>query len=246
MSRNQTILSVASLVALLLIAPVPAGSQALDDDPSPADLEAAGSLLGGDKDEVAPTGERPDAPPSTSALAVNSPVFVPRTSRGAPAARIGGASRSGSPGLTVLALVPEFDGAAVTVAAQPTFYWHLSESTGHVVNFTLVKPDAVDPILDVMIKSDFEAGLHEIDLAAHGATLETGQAYLWFVAVVPDPDRRSGDIVARGAVKRVASEPEIEVDNVVSLAAAGIWYEALAAANAPQRDALLAQVGIQL
>ena len=215
---------------------------------SPIYLAAADSPLVGVKDGIGAKHDR-DLPSvaarSKSAVDVHSPVFIPRTSRGAPAARIGGASRSGSPGLVVLALVPQHDGAALTTTAQPTLYWHLSKPTEHAVNFTLIEPDAIDPILDVTIEGPFEAGVQEIDLTAHDASLETGRSYLWFVAVVPDPDRRSADIVARGAVERVLPQPDVEADDAVALAKAGIWYDALAATAGPQRTALLAQVGIE-
>ena len=51
--------------------------------------------------------------------------------------------------LIVLALVPEHDEAALTVLDQPTFYWHLSESTPHVVNFTLIEPTAVHQLASI-------------------------------------------------------------------------------------------------
>jgi hypothetical protein len=173
------------------------------------------------------------------------PIFVPRTNRGAPASRIGGASRSGDESLVVLALVPQYDEAALTASAQPTFYWHLSQGTTHAVNFTLIDPDGYAPILDVTIPGPFEAGVHPFHLAAHGAQLKTGHSYHWFVAVVPNPDRRSADIVARGAVERVEL-PGTATSDAVALAKAGIWYDAFDAAAGEQRSALLEQVGLEL
>jgi hypothetical protein len=133
------------------------------------------------------------------------------------------------------------------------------------VNFTLVDPDAIDPVLDVTLPGPFAAGFHTTPLARHGGRLEVGKRYDWYVAVMPDPERRSSDSVARGAVRRV-SEPELEsqlagADSeraLLLLASAGIWYEAMDTAQQrveqrpddpttrAERDALLTQVGIEI
>lgn len=249
MSLRLRNLPISCLVGVLGITLSPAATWAGSELLSPILLAAADSPQLAVKEGIATKSDR-DLPSvaarSETTVAVRSPVWIPRTSRGAPAARIGGASRGVDSGLMVLALVPQYDEAAVTATAQPTLYWHLSKSTQHAVNFTLIEPNAVDPILDVTLEGPFEAGVQEINLAAHGATLETDRSYLWFVAVVPDPDRRSADIVARGAVERVVPEPDVKADDALALAKAGFWYDALAATAGPQRTALLAQVGIEL
>jgi hypothetical protein len=193
------------------------------------------------------------------------PVWVPRVRRGAPASRVGGATRSRNNAVTIRTLVPEVDEAALTLAAQPRLYWHLSPRTTHSVNFTLLDPDVTDPVVDTIIKGPFEAGVHVLSLADYGVQLEPGGNYEWFVAVVPDPDNRSADSVARGVIIRVtdaklssqvaSSEPD---STTGLLAQSGIWYEALDLASRrmqkkpedaglrQQRDAMLQQVGLAL
>lgn len=193
------------------------------------------------------------------------PLWVPRIRHGAPASRIGGATRSQNKVVRIQTLVPEVDEAALTLAAQPTLYWHLSEKTTHPVNFTLIDPDAIDPIVDAMIEGPFEAGVQRLSLADYDARLETGRNYEWFVAVVPDTENRSADSVARGAIARIAdadlasqisaSEPTVAAS---LLARSGIWYEAFDAVSRgvretpedsqmrKRRDAMLAQVGLTL
>jgi hypothetical protein len=153
----------------------------------------------------------------------------------------------------------------LTLAAQPRLYWHLSPRTTHSVNFTLLDPDVTDPVVDTIIKGPFEAGVHVLSLADYGVQLEPGGNYEWFVAVVPDPDNRSADSVARGVIIRVtdaklssqvaSSEPD---STTGLLAQSGIWYEALDLASRrmqkkpedaglrQQRDAMLQQVGLAL
>jgi hypothetical protein len=215
------------------------------------------------KDRAAGTDQSEAAPPSPKAS--QPVVWAPRTRRGAPAARMGGASRRAGSQLVVLALVPEIDEAALTLREQPSVHWHLSDDSPHAVNFTLLDPNAIDPILDVTLDGPFTAGFHAVELAAHGGRLEVGTRYEWYVAVVPDPARRSADSVARGTILRV-SEPDLESqlsraesDRALSLlASSGIWYEAMESVQRrvqerpddpeprAERDALLAQVGIEL
>jgi len=191
------------------------------------------------------------------------PVWVPRMREGVPASRVGGATRAREKPVTIQTLVPEIDEAALTLAAAPSLHWHLSADTTHPVNFTLIDPDAIDPIVDAMLPGPFEAGFHTLSLADYDAQLEPGRHYEWFVAVVPDPKNRSADTVARGAISRIAdSELTSRIalakpDAVASLLAeSGIWYEALDALSRGaqqnpedpqprmQRSAMLEQVGL--
>lgn len=216
---------------------------------------------------VAIPGEIESSPQATVTPSVNSapPVFVPRIRRGAPAYRIGGATRSFNAEVTIQTLVPEIDEAALTLAAQPNFHWHLSADTPHSVNFTLLDPDLIEPMVDVMLPGPFRAGFHVLSLADHQAKLESGRLYEWYIAVVPNPEKRSVDTVARGAISRVddaalaSRVAEVEPAAVAELfAGAGIWYEALdalsqgvgqspddASAQA-RRTALLEHVGLVL
>lgn len=191
------------------------------------------------------------------------PVWVPRIREGAPASRIGGATRAREKPVTIQILVPEVDEAALTLAAQPNLHWHLSSDTTYPVNFTLIDPEAIDPIIDEMIAGPFEAGFHTLSLADYEAQLEPGRHYEWFVAVVPDPENRASDTVARGAISRVVDPvlasrvAKAELDAVPGLLAqAGIWYEAIDALSqsvrqSPEdpkprmrRSAMLEQVGL--
>jgi hypothetical protein len=196
------------------------------------------------------------------------PVWVPRIREGAPASRIGGATRAREKPVEFKILVPEVDEAALTLAAQPNLHWHLSEDTKHSVNFTLIDPEAIDPIVDAMIPGPFEAGYHMLSLADYEAQLNAGGHYEWFIAVVPDPNNRSSDTVARGAISRIEdAELSSQVAETMKskpsavaglLAQSGIWYEAIDALSQlveqnPEdndlrtwRSAMLQQVGLDI
>jgi hypothetical protein len=80
-------------------------------------------------------------------------------------------------------------------------------------------------------------GIHRIRLADYPVKLEPGVAYRWSVTVVPDPDRRSRDILASGTIERVEPSPALAArlqsarkdDLPFIYAEEGIWYDALAA-----------------
>lgn len=162
------------------------------------------------------------------------PVFVPRVRHGAPASRVGGATRARDTAVAIRTLVPEIDEAALTMRARPNLHWYLSGATSHPVNFTLLDPDVVEPMVDVMIEGPFEAGFHSVSLIDYDVQLAPGKRYEWFVAVVPDVESRSADAVARGAISRItdaalASQIGRAAPGEVAglLASSGIWYEAL-------------------
>jgi len=198
-----------------------------------------------------------DAQPSTSA-----PVYIP-PKRGNPGGRVGGGTRGIQREVFVLSvLAPDHSG--FTTSEQPSLYWYISNSTSLPVELTVMDPQGVQPILETRVPAPVQAGVHRLRLADHNIRLSPGAPYRWFVAVVPDADRRSKDILAGGAIERVEVPAELtakltkaQKSEVPFLyAEAGLWYDAVKAISdlieaAPQdqtlrkqRASLLAQVGL--
>ncbi|SPF48699.1 conserved exported hypothetical protein [Syntrophobacter sp. SbD1] len=190
------------------------------------------------------------------------PVYNPPL-RGAPGRRVAGGTRGngdGLPGLSVLAP----DHVGLTAQEQPSLYWLLSGPANCPIEFTIIEAQAVQPLLEVRIKPAVQMGLQCIRLADYGLRLKTGVQYGWFVTLVPDPDRRSKDVVAGGVIERVdlSGGVRAKLDQAGKknapfvYAEAGLWYDAISAvsdlaAAAPgdavvrkQRMALLRQVGL--
>ena len=211
---------------------------------------------------AAPREEPAPAPQAQGSTAPALPTYRPPL-RGAPGGRVGGGTRgTGREVFLLSVLAPDHTG--LTVHEQPTLYWFISRPTTLPVELTVVDPQGSQPVLEVRIPSPVQAGIHHLRLADHGVRLAPGVAYRWYVAVAPDPDRRSRDILAGGAIERVEFPDELrrelaqaETGAVPFLyAQAGIWYDALAAIselveaapNEPrfrqQRTALMAQVGL--
>jgi hypothetical protein len=208
--------------------------------------------------------EKPKTP--ASGIQVQPPITVPVYKpplRGAPRGRIGGGTRGTGAGVIVLsALAPDHSGR--TTSEQPSLYWSISSATAFPVEVTLVDASSTEPVLELTIPQPVRAGLHAIRLADHGIRLAEGVPYRWYVAVVPDVNRRSKDILAGGIIERVPPPDGLHErlararseDRPSIYAEAGLWYDALAAssdliARAPedgtlreQRAALLGQVGL--
>ncbi len=164
---------------------------------------------------------------------IDMPVYRPPT-RGVPIAREGGASRgTGSELCTLTLIVPDHLGLAVQ--KQPSFYWFVSGSTKGQIEFTIIGNKAIEPLLEINLGTQIEPGIHNISLADHVVNLIPGQQYWWYVALVPDPDRRSKDIVAGAVIECI--EPSEELNkNLIHVrneklphvyADRGIWYDAL-------------------
>jgi len=194
--------------------------------------------------------------------AADAPVYKPPT-RGAPGGRVGGGTRGTQREVFVLSvLAPDHSG--FTTSEQPSLYWYISAPTSLPVEVTVMDPQGVQPILETRLSPAVKAGVQRIRLADYNVRLSPGAAYRWFVAVVPDADRRSKDILAGGAIERVETPDELKAKLIQTAnkdmpsvyAEAGIWYDALRAISdlieaAPQdqelqkqRAAMLAQVGL--
>lgn len=191
----------------------------------------------------------------------NVPVYKIPT-RGAPGGRVGGGTRGDKNVFVVSVLAP--DHSAFTTSEQPSLYWYISNETTLPIELTVMDPQGIQPILETQLPIPVKAGIQQVRLADYKVHLKPGAAYRWFVAVVPDTNRRSKDILAGGAIERVDIPPEVKTklaqsadnDKPFVYAEAGLWYDALKSISdlidaAPQnlelrkqRTALLTQVGL--
>ena len=88
--------------------------------------------------------------------------------------------------------------------------------------------------IEMTLPSPVSAGIHSLDLAQHGISLEPGRVYKWSVSVVQDANRRSNDIMGEGVIERVGASASLERSlegsprRFAPYALSGIWYDALA------------------
>lgn len=227
----------------------------------PARAQEDGQQAGaGGSEEAAPV-YRPPAAERGEVRTAALPLYVP-PSLGMPGGRVGAGTRSAGRQYSIQVLAPDHVG--LTTATQPTLYWYLASPTGARIDLTIRNGDAVEPVLDRPLRGPFTAGVHAVRLADYEVSLEPGKSYQWFVAVVPDPEKRSSDFVsgawirpdAPPAALRQRLETTPPERAVFVYAQSSLWYDAIASVSeriavAPhdgslraQRAALLEQVGL--
>jgi len=174
-----------------------------------------------------------DAAPKAPASPASGVKFRPPTT-GAPSVRVTGGSRGGDDNeITLEVLAP--DDIGMTTDEQPSLFWFQSKSANAKFELTLLQENKVKPLVQVMVERSAKPGIHRMKLADHGVKLSPGVEYQLVVALVSDPDNRSSDLVASGAIKRV--EPTADLKGKIATATpaslpgvyaeAGIWYDAL-------------------
>jgi hypothetical protein len=193
-----------------------------------------------------------------------SPTYTP-PQRGAPQRRVGGSSRGPADALpNVRVLVP--DHVALTVSEQPALYWYLSKPSAVKVEIVLLDDKGESPLVEYSVANAAGPAVHRVDLAQHKINLKPEVEYQWSISVVPNANERSGDVMAGGAVKRVAVPAKVasarasgasKEELARAYAAEGIWYDAIAiyselieqkpkdAALREARASLLDQVGLK-
>jgi hypothetical protein len=194
---------------------------------------------------------------------VGMPVYRPPL-RGAPVGRIAGGSRGIVDEYPTLLVVLSPDHTGLTTQEQPSLYWFLAEMMPHPIELTIIEEQAIYPILETRITSPQQPGVQRISLADYNVRLKPDVKYRWFVAMVPDRERRSKDILAWGEIERVEPTAKLQKDlaemggarSPYIYAEEGLWYDAFSAVSdlintAPdefafrkQRASLLEQVGL--
>ena len=175
---------------------------------------------------------------------------------------MGGSTRGPGTPPTLSALAPDHTG--LTIQEQPSLYWYLSKPTTYPVEFTIIDDRAIQPLIERRLSGSLQPGMQRVRLAEYGLRLSVGVLYRWSVALVVDPDNRSRDVIAGGAIERITPPTELRAKLARAgktrapylYAEAGLWYDALAAISdlidaAPndqvlrqERASLLEQVGL--
>lgn len=155
--------------------------------------------------------------------------------RGAPASRVGGGTRGLNAHTILTVLAPDHIGQ--TIQSQPTLYWYFDGPANMLLEVTVNDPKAVKPVLEQQMKSPNKPGIYSLSLADYGVVLQPGIEYEWFVALVPDPQQRSNDVLSGGAIKRVNAETDLQQSLSQSdktaypriYAEHGLWYDSIEA-----------------
>ena len=175
------------------------------------------------------------APKTTTAPPVAKPIKFQLPNVGAASVRLTGGSRGKGDEVVVLDVLTP-DTVGLTTQEQPSLFWYQSKPSKAKFELTLLQDKQVKPLVHVKLDEANRSGIQRLKLSEHGAKLVPGVEYQWVVALVTDPENRSTDLVASGAIKRI--EPGAELQEKIRqssraelpqvYADAGIWYDALA------------------
>ncbi len=167
--------------------------------------------------------------------------------RGAPAGRIGAATRSGAQsadGGLALDLVAPPHGVGLASGDQPTLFYLLSGRPPGPVRFAISIPGQARPLADVELPraAAQSPGLAAVRLRDHGVRLPADVLCVWSVTVALDPRAPSRDLVASALVRHRPTDPALDAAlreasperRVAALARAGFWYDAVALAEQGQ------------
>ena len=194
-------------------------------------------------------------------FSIHSVVYKP-PKRGAPGGRVGGGTRGPQNELPVLyVLAPDHLG--LTTQEQPDLYWYISQSTKYPIEVTVMDEHVIEPLIEQRLQSPSQPGVYRVRLADYGVRLSPNREYRWSVAVIPDPTRRSKDIIAGARIEHVdPSEPvltelaQADLRKKLTLSGeSGFWYDAVATVSQmihrdesyarAMRASLLDQVGLR-
>jgi hypothetical protein len=211
----------------------------------------------------------PGASATASPMAVPSPtraskklLYKPPRESGNIPARVSGGARGEGADTSLFALVP--DRVALTTQAQPSLFWFQSKPAKAKFELTVVEPKKPKPLLSLTAPQADKPGIHRVKLARYKIELQPDVVYEWSVAIVPDAENRSKDVIAKGVFKRIRPPADLatrlaradDLERAAIYAEAGIWYDAFEAISdaidahpddaslRAQRASLLQQVGL--
>ena len=189
-------------------------------------------------------------------------LYKPPAAPGNIPARVSGGARGEAVDTVLIALVPNH--VALTTQAQPSLFWFQSKPAKAKFELTVVEPKKPKPLVSLTSPQADKPGIHRVKLAKYKVELQPDVAYEWSVAIVPDAENRSRDVIAKGVIKRINAPGDLanrvaqmdDLQRAEAYAQAGIWYDAFeSVSNAieahpddpslrAQRASLLQQVGL--
>jgi len=189
-------------------------------------------------------------------------LYKPPAAAGNIPARVSGGARGDTVDAVLIAVVPNH--VALTTQAQPSLFWFQSKPAKAKFELTVVEPKKPKPLVSLTAPEADKSGIHRVKLAKYKVELQPDVAYEWSVAIVPDAENRSRDVIAKGVIKRINPPGDLatriekadDIERAAAYAAAGFWYDAFeSVSNAieahpddaslrAQRASLLQQVGL--
>jgi hypothetical protein len=163
--------------------------------------------------------------------------------RGAPAGRVGAATRTGIDGQKIdqtLDLVAPQVGIGLSSADQPTLCYLLARPISRPLRFVMSLHNQSRPVADLELHPPPPlARLGVVHLRDQNIRLVANQLYVWSVAILLDPQSPSRDLVASALIQYHPIDAAMAADfrqavsqrDYARLGTHGYWYDAVALAE---------------
>ncbi|NET02357.1 MAG: DUF928 domain-containing protein [Sphaerospermopsis sp. SIO1G1] len=128
----------------------------------------------------------------------------------------------------------------LTVAKNPTFFWHIPTSEAKTAEFLLLTDNLEDEndqkvVYQKIITLPEQSGIVSVTLPEQEVNLETNNNYRWYLTLICDSEDSSRNVFVEGVVKPISRDLPVldsgEATNLLSQAStyaqAGIWHDAL-------------------
>lgn len=150
-----------------------------------------------------------------------------------------------------VSLVPATSLTGATIAAYPTFFWYMPQTSAAAAEFVLWETSDRD-----VYRAEYtlakpggggsNPGVMSLSLPAYAnlPPLNIGKKYHWTLALVCDPLDHSGDVLTEGWIERVQPDPTLASriqqatpqERVALYADQRLWYDAVATLDELRRD----------
>ncbi len=115
-------------------------------------------------------------------------------------------------------------------------WFYLSAPWPGKIEFTTNETGAPEPALATLINGPAKSGIYPIRLSDYHVILKSAVEYEWFLAIVQDPQERSGDFLASATIKYIPPAQTVsqQLQSVATdksyyvYAKEGYWYDSIA------------------
>jgi hypothetical protein len=99
----------------------------------------------------------------------------------------------------------------LTVAAYPTFFFYVPETSATTVEFVLLDEENGNKVYETTFTTSGKPRIFSLSLPASKTLppLKIGKNYHWYFSVICDPEDRAGDVYVDGWVQRVEPSPAL-------------------------------------
>jgi hypothetical protein len=168
------------------------------------------------------------------------PLYKPPV-HGSVARRIEAGTRGTEDAVPSLFVLAPDGHVGLTLQEQPSLYWYLSKDSKYPVEVTLIDSQGINPLIETELSPPLQAGVQRIRLVDYEVRLAPKERYQWSVALIPDPQNRSQDVLSSGFIERIesnalpaANREQLKLikkanptDKPRIYAEVGLWYDAL-------------------